>query len=150
MQVEMGSQVTMHYVLRLADGRVVESSFDDEPVSFVVGDGSLDKTLELALLGMKAGDEDMVTFSSGQAFGSRDEDASEWMDLDQFSEDLQPEVGLIISFSEDDGEESPGTVVEMDKDRVKVDFNHPLAGREVEFEIKMLAVEIPSANEFSQ
>ena len=146
MQVEIGSQVTMHYVLRLANGQVAESSLDDGPVTFIVGDGSLDKTLELALLGMKAGDEDTVTFSPGQAYGPRDESASEWMNLDKFSEDLQPEVGLVISFSEDDGEESPGTVVEMDEGRVKIDFNHPLAGREVEFEIRLLAVEISSGN----
>ena len=88
MQIGMGSRVTMHFALRLVDGMLVESSFDDEPVSFVVGDGTLDKGLELALLGLVADDRQTLTLMPGQAFGMRDEAALQRVEKAQFAEDM--------------------------------------------------------------
>ena len=70
MQITVGSRVTLHFALRLSDGWVAESSFDGEPVSFVMGDGTLDKGLELALYGLKTGDRQTLTLMPGQAFGA--------------------------------------------------------------------------------
>ncbi|GMQ89642.1 MAG: FKBP-type peptidyl-prolyl cis-trans isomerase [Gammaproteobacteria bacterium] len=141
----MGSRVTMHFALRLSDGMLVESSFDDEPVSFVVGDGTLDKGLELALLGLVAGGRQTLTLMPGQAYGRRDEAALQQVGKAQFPEDILLEPGQIIGFTSEDGEEMAGAIVEIEDDHVKVDFNHPLAGREIEFEVHILAVENPPA-----
>ena len=135
----------MHFALRLADGMLVESSFDDEPVSFVVGDGTLDKGLELALLGLVADDKQTLTLMPGQAFGRRDEAALQRVPKAQFAEDMLLEQGQIIGFSSEDGEEVAGAIIEIEDDHVQVDFNHPLAGREIEFEVHILAVENPPA-----
>ena len=145
MQIGMGSRVTMHFALRLADGMLVESSFDDEPLSFVVGDGTLDKGLELALLGLMAGDRQTLTLMPGQAYGTRDEAALQRVAKAQFAEDMSLEPGQIIGFSSEDGEEVAGAIIGIEDDHVKVDFNHPLAGREIEFEVHILAVENPPA-----
>jgi len=141
----MGSRVTMHFALRLADGMLVESSFDDEPVSFVMGDGTLDRGLELALLGLVADARQTLTLMPGQAFGLRDEAALQRVQKTQFPEDILLEKGQIIGFSGEGDEEMAGAIVEIGDDHVKVDFNHPLAGREIEFEVHILAVENPPA-----
>jgi FKBP-type peptidyl-prolyl cis-trans isomerase SlpA len=136
----------MHYALRLADGTLADSSFDDEPVSFVVGDGALDKGLELALIGLRAGDRQVLTLMPGQAFGVRDEAALQWVGRDRFPADMQLEKGQIIGFSGEQGAaDVAGAVIEIEEDRVRVDFNHPLAGREIVFEVEILSVENPPA-----
>jgi FKBP-type peptidyl-prolyl cis-trans isomerase SlpA len=146
MQITIGSRVTMHYALRLADGTLADSSFDDEPVSFVVGDGALDKGLELALIGLRAGDRQVLTLMPGQAFGVRDEAALQWVGRDRFPADMQLEKGQIIGFSGEQGAaDVAGAVIEIEEDRVRVDFNHPLAGREIVFEVEILSVENPPA-----
>jgi len=144
-QIGTGSRVTLHFAIRLADGMLVESSFDDEPVSFVIGDGTLDKGLELALLGLVAGARQTLTLMPGQAYGRRDEAALQQVRKAQFPEDMLLEPGQIIGFTSEDGEEMAGAIVETGGEYVKVDFNHPLAGREIEFEVHILAVENPPA-----
>lgn len=145
MQIGMGSGVTMHFSLRLADGMLVESSFDDEPISFVLGDGTLDRGLELALLGLAAGDRQTLTLMPGQAYGMRDEAALQWVRKSMFPEGMLLEPGHIVGFSGEDGEDVAGAIIEIGDDDVQVDFNHPLAGREIEFEVHILAVENPPA-----
>ena len=141
----MGSGVTMHFSLRLADGMLVESSFDDEPISFVLGDGTLDRGLELALLGLVAGDRQTLSLMPGQAYGMRDEALLQRVGKSLFPEDMLLEPGQIVGFSGEDGEDVAAAIIEIGDDDVQVDFNHPLAGREIEFEVHILAVENPSA-----
>ena len=143
MQITIGSKVSMHFALRLADGTVADSSVDNEPVSFVVGDGSLDKGLELALIGLGAGDRQTLTLMPGQAFGAREDAALQWLERDQFPPDMALQEGQIIGFAGQAGEDVAGAVIEMQDQRVRVDFNHPLAGREIEFEVEILSVDNP-------
>ena len=144
MQITIGSNVTMHFSLRLTDGTVADSSFDDEPVNFTVGDGALDKGLELALIGLRAGDRQTLTLMPGQAFGVRDEAALQWVDRDRFPADMALEEGQIIGFSGESGEDIAGAVIEIQDQRIRVDFNHPLAEREIEFEVEILSVDNPA------
>ena len=145
MQITIGSAVTMHFSLALADGMLVESSFNDQPVSFVLGDGSLDKGLELALIGLRAGDRQKLTLMPGQAFGERDESAIQSVPISRFPEDMDLEPGQIIGFTGENGEEVAGAIVAIEDQEVTVDFNHPLAGREISFDVQILNVENPSA-----
>ena len=143
MQISIGSSVTMHFSIRLKDGMVVENSFDNEPINFVVGDGSLDKGLELALIGLRPGDRQTLTLMPGQAFGLRDESALQLIPRDQFPQEIDLKAGQIIGFSGNHGEELAGAVVEVLDQQVRVDFNHPLAGREIEFEVQIIDVVTP-------
>jgi FKBP-type peptidyl-prolyl cis-trans isomerase SlpA len=122
---------------------LVDSSFDDEPQTFVVGDGSVDKGLELALIGLRPNERQTLTLMPGQAFGQRDESNVRWLPKTSFPADMCLEPGQIVGFTVADGEELAGAVLEIDQARVKVDFNHPLAGREIVFEVHILAVENP-------
>ena len=147
MQIGMGSRVTLHFALRLADGMPVESSFEDEPVRFTLGDGTLDRGLELALLGLVPGDRQTLTLMPGQAFGTRDTAALQRIERTKFPAELALEAGQIIGFTAEDGTEMAGAVIEVEEQHVQVDFNHPLAGREIEFEVQILAVENPPAEQ---
>ena len=133
----------MHFSLKLADGMPVESSYDDEPITFVVGDGTLDKGLELALIGLRPDDRQVLTLMPGQAFGQRDAAAVQMLPRSEFPADMPLAPGQIIGFTAQNGEELAGAVLEVGQDQVKVDFNHPLAGREIVFDVHILAVENP-------
>lgn len=143
MQITIGSRVIMHFSLKLADGMPVESSYDEEPITFVVGDGTLDKGLELALIGLRPDDRQVLTLMPGQAFGQRDAAAVQALPRTEFPADMALAPGQIIGFTGQNGEELAGAVLEVGQDQVKVDFNHPLAGREIVFDVHILAVENP-------
>lgn len=143
MQVIIGSKLTMHYALRLTDGLVADSSFDHEPLTFTVGDGTLDDGLELALVGLRQGDQQTLTLMPGQAFGAHDDDAIQFVSRKQFPTDIELEPGQIMGFNGPQGTEVPGTIVAIEDNQVQVDFNHPLAGREIIFEVEILSIENP-------
>lgn len=147
MQISPGSRVTMHFSLQLPDGMLVESSFEDEPVTFVMGDGSLDHGLELALYGLSPDDCQTLTLMPGQAFGRRDEAAVQLVPKSSFPDDMPLKPGQIIGFTGEDGEMLPGAVLEIGPEQVMIDFNHPLAEREIIFEVHVLAVENPSGEQ---
>jgi FKBP-type peptidyl-prolyl cis-trans isomerase SlpA len=123
------------------DGAVVDNTFDDDPVSFTIGDGFLDEGLELALIGLKAGDHQSLTLMPGQAFGIPDSESIKLMPLSAFNDDMLLEPGVIIAFTSSEGEELAGTVREVSGNEVEVDFNHPLAGREIIFKVEVLSVD---------
>ena len=135
-----GSIVSMHFSITLEDGTVAENSFDDEPVHFTIGDGSLNEGLELALYGLKAGDEQTVTMTSDQTFGYHDPENIHQMPLSDFDQDIKPATGMIIGFTTPAGDEVPGLITATDDQAVSVDFNHPLAGHDLLYKVKILEV----------
>ena len=134
------STVTLHLSLALEDGTVAESTFEDEPLTFTMGDGTLVAGLELGLYGLKAGATQRLVLQPQQAFGLHDPDKLHLLDREVFPRELALEPGVIIGFDTPSGEELPGTVVSLTDETVTVDFNHPLAGRVVVFEVEVLAV----------
>ena len=135
-----GTRVRMHFALSLADGTVAYSSFHEEPLVFEWGDGTLRPGLELAVLGLKAGDEQTLTLLPEQAYGLHDEALVHDMPRGDFPDLIAPAAGQIIAFRSPTGEETAGAILAVDGDIVRVDFNHPLAGREVVFRVQILAV----------
>ena len=109
-------------------------------MTFTLGDGTMIEGLELALLGLKSGDKQTLSIPPETGFGFSDPHAIQWMPLTDFPPELKPEAGQIINFSLPNGEEVPGAIMELEKKRVKVDFNHPLAGLEVVFAVEILEV----------
>jgi FKBP-type peptidyl-prolyl cis-trans isomerase SlpA len=142
-QIQPGSRVRLHVSIALADGTVAETTFDDEPLEFVVGDGTLISNLEVAIYGMRKGDQQRLRLWPEQAFGERDLDNVHVIAREQFPANMTLEPGVIVGFSMPDGEEVPGSVIEAGDERVKIDFNHPLAGHAIVFECEVLDVEPP-------
>ena len=135
------SEVMMHFSICLADGSAVDSSkVDGKPAKFIMGDGSLTPNFEACLLGLTEGQSETFTLKPEDAFGLPNPDNIHHLELSKFGDDVPAEVGTIISFSQPDGSELPGVIREIVADSVTVDFNHPLAGQTLTFEVDVLEV----------
>ena len=133
-----GRKVTMHFAIKLEDGQIIDSNFDKAPVEFEVGDGNIPDGFESALTGLKVGDHVELTIAPERGFGQHNPSNIQRMKRSDFK-DMDLEPGLVVSFQEPGGE-IPGVVVEFDDANVSVDFNHPLAGKTLIFEVKVLQV----------
>lgn len=142
-KIQPDSIVTLHYQLLLDDGTEVESSYGDEAVEFELGDGSLTEGMERALLDKASGEKISVMLSPEQAYGYPDKDNIHDMPLSDFPDDMQPEPGQVIAFDGPGDEEIVGTIIAIKKKQVSVDFSHPLAGRELQFNAEIINVSNP-------
>lgn len=135
------SEVLMHFSIKLADGSAVDSTkVDNKPAKFIMGDGSLSAGFEKCLLGLKEGASESFTLAPESAFGWPNPDNFHYLELSKFSSQVPAEVGTIISFTQPDGHEIPGIIRAVVADSVTVDFNHPLAGQTVTFEVDVLEI----------
>lgn len=139
--VAPGSRITLHYTLTLENGTEADSSRGGEPLIFTLGDGTMLEGLENFLLGMSAGQRASYCVSPEQCFGYPTTDAVHVMPRDDFPAEMDLAPGVIVGFTTPAGDEVPGTVTEVDEARVTVDFNHPLAGHTLDFDVEILAVE---------
>ena len=124
------------------DGSVADSTHSmGKPAKLVIGDGSLSENFEQCLLGLSSGDKAEIELKAADAFGMPNPDNIHHMDRTKFVGDAEVEVGTIMAFSGPDGMEIPGIITEIAGDSVTVDFNHPLAGQDVTFDVNILAVD---------
>lgn len=139
-QIIPGAAVTLHLAIRLEDGTEAISTFDEEPVSLIIGDGTLLAGLELALYGLKAGETQTLNLLPEQAYGTRDLALIRHMPMTDFDGNFAPQTGQVVAFSLPSGDEAPGTILRVDEGRIEVDFNHPLAGHEITLRVEILKV----------
>lgn len=132
-------EVTLNFAIKLENGDVVDSTFGKQPATFKVGDGNLLPGFENALFGLKAGDRRELPISPEQGFGQPNEQNVQVMPRGQF-QDMELSEGLLIIFNDAANAELPGVVKAFDADCVTIDFNHPLAGKTLRFEVEILAV----------
>ena len=135
-----GMQVELHFAVKLADGTVVDTTFEGKPATLVVGDGNLLPGFEACVFGLAAGDRESLTLSPEQGFGEINTDNIRTVARHQFSRDMELTQGLVISFAGPDETQLPGVVKQVGSDTVEVDFNHPLAGRDLIFEVQIIDV----------
>lgn len=136
-----GTKITLHFALQLENGELVDSNFERDPATFTVGDGNLLPGFEKALFGMLEGDHKTLVIKPESGFGQRNPNNIQEIARSQFSPDLELSEGLMLSFADAQKTELPGVVVRFDEDVVVVDFNHPLAGRDILFEVAILKIE---------
>ena len=139
--IERNSRVTLFYRIGLTDDQVLEDNFDDEPMTVTLGRGEMAEGLELALIGLKEGDEQTIDIGPELAFGYVDETLFRSMARTEFDPDIDLEAGLIIEFATEDGETLPGTILDFNDNEVRIDLNHPLAGQTVRYSVKIVAVD---------
>lgn len=137
--VSDGMEVTLHFTLNLEDGTELDSTRDKSPATFQVGDGNLPPGFEHHLNGMSAGQSGTFKISPEHGFGQHNPQNVQLMSRDQF-ENETPEEGVVMSFSDVGGGELPGVIKSVDGNQVEVDFNHPLAGRTLTFDVEILEV----------
>jgi len=140
-----GDTVTVHYTGTLADGCQFDSSEGREPLLFTLGAGDVIPGFESAVLGMEPGEKTTITIAPEDAYGPRYDEAIQEVPVDAFGEGA-PDIGAVITVIADDNSRMAATVVAVTDDMmtVTVDFNHPLAGQELTFEIELVAI-VPAA-----
>jgi FKBP-type peptidyl-prolyl cis-trans isomerase SlpA len=136
-----GTQITLHFSLKLASGELIDSTFDKEPAMFVVGDGQLLPGFEEQLIGLQAGAEKSFEILPEKGFGMPNPNNRQVMSVDMFSPDMELSEGLVVSFADANKQELPGVIASIDEGKVEVDFNHPLAGKDLVFDVKILTVD---------
>jgi FKBP-type peptidyl-prolyl cis-trans isomerase SlpA len=139
--VSEGTRVYLNFSVSLEDGSEVDTNFGGDPVDFVIGDGSLLPGFERRLFGMAAGERQMFTVLPEDAFGQPNDNNVQYLPRDQFDDDVELEIGLVFSFADASGGELPGMVLSYDAEEVTVDFNHPLSGRTILFDVLVHRVE---------
>jgi len=139
--VGQGARVSLHFSIELESGELVDSTRDKSPATFEYGDGNLLPGFEQALLGLTAGDKTRVRIAPEQGFGMRNPNNLQRYAVTDFK-DIELEPGLIINFSDPSQGGLPGIVDSIDGDRVTIDFNHPLAGKMLYFDVEITAVEL--------
>lgn len=132
-------QVTLHFALGLENGEVVDSTFDKKPATFKVGDGNLLPGFEQQLFGLKAGDKRTLQLTPEQGFGQHNPQNVQVMPRSQF-EGMELSEGLLVIFNDAAKTELPGVVKTFNDRQVTVDFNHPLAGKALTFEVEIFEV----------
>lgn len=136
-----GTRVTLHFALRLPDGEIIDSNFEREPATFTVGDGNLLQGFEKAIFGLQEGDCKTLTIKPEDGFGQRNPNNVQEIARNQFGADIELEEGLMLSFADAQKTELPGVVKRFNDDVVTIDFNHPLAGHDIFFEVSILKIE---------
>lgn len=152
--IEEGSRITLHFSLSLASGDIIDSNFAAKPATFRLGDGSLLPGFEEPLLGLTAGSELDVRLAPEQAFGEVNPRNVHSFPVAKFKslieDPMNPaEVGTIVSFQDPGGGDLPGVVTKLNSATIEVDFNHPLAGKEIVFRAKILSVIPPGTSAVS-
>ena len=136
-----GRMVTLHYKGTLEDGQQFDSSYDrEEPMTVLVGSGQLINGFEQAVLGMSEGDKKTVTVPAQDAYGDVDPEAKVTLDRGIFPEDFELNEGITVPLTGPSGEPVLASVVGYTDEQVTVDLNHPMAGKELTFDIEVLEI----------
>lgn len=151
-KIQMGSRISLHFALLMPSGEEIDTTRRGKPAELTLGDGNLLPGFETVLVGLSAGDDAQLIVPAEQAFGERVEANVRLLAKTLFAdftseEPLEP--GLVVSFQAPDGE-LPGVVKAVYEDTVQVDFNHPLSGSDITFDVSILSVESALAEDAAQ
>jgi len=144
--VQNGVVVAMEYTLKV-DGEVVDSSAGQDPLEFLTGYGNIIAGLESEMIGMKTGESKDVVVAPADGYGEYDEEAYLDVPKNQFPKDMPVEEGLELTVRDDSGEARYARIEAVEGETVRLNFNHPLAGDELHFNVKVISLREPTAEE---
>jgi peptidylprolyl isomerase len=136
-----GDTVQVIYTGKLADGTVFDSNVGKEPFSFTLGEGKVVPGFDKAVLGMKVGEKKTVTIKAKDAYGTRSDDNVVALSRDRFPAGGVPKVGDQLQMVSTEGKKAIGTVIKVSDAAVTIDVNHPLAGKDLTFEIELVKIQ---------
>lgn len=140
MAIETGNTVSVHYTGKLEDGTVFDSSEGRDPLTFEVGSGQLIPGFDRAVIGKDVGETTTATIAPEEGYGERDPERVLEIKKEQLT-GVDPEPGQVLGLQDDQGNSHQATVAEVGDETVKLDFNHFLAGKTLQFEIEVVSVE---------
>lgn len=139
MAIEDGTTVKVHYKGTLADGEVFDSSEDREPLEFTIGEKQVIPGFEDAVKGLDVGEKTTVTLDAANAYGEPRDDLVQEVPLDRLPDGV--EEGMTLAVHVGPGQQIPAKVIKLGDENAKLDMNHPLAGKELTFELELVEVE---------
>ena len=139
MTIKNGSQISLEFTLKLDDGSEIASNVDGEALVITHGNSEILPALEQELVGMDEGDTKIVKLEPSQAFGDKQMNAFESVPIDKIPEDAR-NVGAMLLINRPDGNQDQVRVHDIKDNEIIIDFNHPLAGENLTFEVKILSV----------
>jgi FKBP-type peptidyl-prolyl cis-trans isomerase SlyD len=131
--------VSMDYTLKV-DGDVFEASPEGEPIEFIQGHGHIIPGLERALYGLEVGDQRTVSVTAEDAYGVIDPEAVLEVPRSEFPEEIPLEPGIQIQVRDEEGQDLDATITSVDAESVQLDFNHPLAGKDLTFDVTVVDI----------
>jgi peptidylprolyl isomerase len=140
-KAKSGDTVKIHYTGTLEDGTVFDTSVEHEPLEFTLGQGQLIPSFEQAVIGMKVGDLKTINIPADQAYGPYRDDLILVIERSQLPEDLDPKVGQQLQMIQADGSSITVIIIEISETTATIDVNHPLAGKNLTFEIELVEIE---------
>jgi peptidylprolyl isomerase len=140
MQAKKGDTVKVHYKAKSQDSLIFDSSTQPEPLELVIGNKQVIPAFEKALIGMGIGEQKIVHIPSDKAFGPHLDTLISTISRDQLPKDLLLEVGQKLQVQQPDGDVILVTVKSLSDSDVTLDANHPLAGKDITFEINLIAI----------
>jgi peptidylprolyl isomerase len=139
MKPKKDDTVRIHYTCKLEDGTVADSS-NGGPIEFILGKGDVIKGLDEAVMGMKVGQTKTINIPPDKAYGLRREDWALDVPRNKMPEGIKAEAGVCLEIPREDGSSSTATVTHISESSVTLDFNHPLAGKELIFDVTLLEI----------
>lgn len=139
-QVKQNDTVKVHYTGKLKDGQVFDTSEGKEPIEFTLGQGQLIPGFEKGLIDMKVQEKKTITIPQDEAYGEAREELIQEVAKDQLPEEIKPEVGMGLVSKTPDGKEMNLVVAEVKEETIVVDGNHPLAGKDLIFDLEVVEI----------
>lgn len=134
--IQEGSKVSIEYTLTLDDGTKVDSNVGGDPLEYTQGEGQIIPGLERELIGLAVGDAKEVRVVAKDGYGDIDPEALKEIDADQVPEDARTVGSMLMA----QGHGAPIRVAEVRDDKIILDFNHPMAGKDLNFSVKVLGI----------
>ncbi|MDO7136702.1 MULTISPECIES: FKBP-type peptidyl-prolyl cis-trans isomerase [Algibacter] len=139
-QVKENNTVKVNYTGKLTDGQVFDSSVGKEPVEFTLGQGQLIPGFEKGLIDMKVNEKKTITIAKEEAYGEINANLIQEVQKSELPQEMAPEVGMGLVSKSPDGQEFNLVVVEVKEESIVVDGNHPLAGKDLVFDLEVLEI----------
>lgn len=139
-QVKQNDTVKVHYTGKLTDGQVFDSSREREPIEFTLGQGQLIPGFENGVIDMKVNEKKTVTIPHSEAYGEVNQELFQEVPKDQLPPEIKPEVGMGLVSKNPDGTERQLRVAEVKENAIVVDANHPLAGKDLIFDLEVIEI----------
>ncbi|MFQ5602736.1 MAG: peptidylprolyl isomerase [bacterium] len=135
-----GDTVVVHYTGKLEDGSIFDSSIEREPLQFTIGDGQLIPGFEQGIIGMAPGESKSITIPPESAYGEHNAELVWEIDKKELPDGLNAEIGQKLQSVQNDGKKIIMTVMGVSDSSVTLDANHPLAGKELIFDIQLMEI----------
>ncbi len=139
-KVKNGDWVFVHYTGKFDDGKVFDSSLKGSPLDFVVGEGGLIEGFEKGVMGMAVGEKKTIKLTPEEGYGARDEKQIFDVPIENFGENPELEKNMQIVVTPQDGGDFLATIIDFNDKKVKLDTNHPLAGKNLTFELELMDI----------